>query len=208
MPTPNLYVDVHEDDSGIDKSLKLLECPIEVRALKVGDVVIEHKQYYVGIEIKRVSDFQSSLFSGRLHDQINRLYDNFNYPVVIIQGVDEEYTNLDWFKKATATLNLRVATYVTEGQLETVELIGEFVRLLKENKFSVMKRAMIFETDCSKEVKFLCSLPYVSRRIAEELLEEYESPSRALEFIGDWVEINGITEERAKEIMKVHKGGD
>jgi len=76
MPTTvKIIVDVHEDDSGIDKSLKLLEMPIEVRSLVTGDVVLNYGGYTVGIEIKRFNDFQNSLYTGRLHDQMCRLTD-------------------------------------------------------------------------------------------------------------------------------------
>jgi len=204
MPTTvKIIVDVHEDDSGIDKSLKLLEMPIEVRSLVTGDVVLNYGGYTVGIEIKRFNDFQNSLYSGRLHDQMCRLTDQYDYPILIVQGF--EGTDLDWFYKAINTLNLRMATYVTDGNLSTVELIGEFVRLLTENKFNILRRPIMLEPDVEPEVKVLCAFPYVSKVMAIEILEKYGTLADALQHIDEWSEIKRLTDKRVAEIKDALK---
>jgi ERCC4-type nuclease len=60
---------------------------IEERALKTGDVAITDRcGCTVGIERKAVNDLLSSISSGRLSKQAARLKQEFDYPVLVIQG--------------------------------------------------------------------------------------------------------------------------
>jgi len=200
-----ILVDNRESHSGLPEALKVLRVPIETRQLETGDVVIAFKMFTVGIEIKRKYDFSTSLFGERLHDQICRLYDNYDYPVLILEGfewhrADEIMENL---RKAIDTLNLRISTYVQTDQFETVQLIGEFVRLLEKGKFNTVRRPVILEEDIDPRVPILCALPHISKAMAYILLEKYQTLSNALEHLEEWSEVPRITDERVDKIKAV-----
>jgi len=98
-----------------------------------------------------------------------------------------------------------MATYVTDGNLSTVELIGEFVRLLTENKFNILRRPIMLEPDVEPEVKVLCAFPYVSKVMAIEILEKYGTLADALQHIDEWSEIKRLTDKRVAEIKDALK---
>jgi DNA excision repair protein ERCC-4 len=200
-PKTIIYVDVHERDAKLLQWLKVLDCELQERAMDTGDIVLDHKGYLVGIEMKRESDFDSSLHSGRLHDQITRLYDNYNYPMLIV----ENWRGADWDRsnKAMRTLNLRLPVFRTHDIVETVELIKQFVRLLEEKKFQVLRRPIMLQDDPHPGVPVLCAFPHISQRMANEILLKYETPLNALLHLDEWTEINGITDERLEAIRKV-----
>jgi len=197
-----IYVDVHESDSGIATDLKRLDEVIVQRPLETGDILIKYKGYIIGVEMKRGHDYEKSLYEGRLHDQICRLYDNYNMPILIIEG-HEVRGNPD-VHKTINTMNLRVPTFQTYSQEETVELIAEFVRKLKSGKLNFLKRPVIIEDDLDPRIKLLCSLPNVSKARAEKILYHYGTVKNAIANLDNWHKLKiGLTADRTKRIKAI-----
>lgn len=195
-----ITVDIHEPDS-LYQGLLGLGVQLEKRHLETGDVVIDHEGLFVGIEMKRKSDFDNSLHSGRLHDQVCRLYENYTYPILLIESWDGE--DVDRHLQQVETLNLRIATYKTRGERETVEFIDKIIRLIKQKKLIIMKRPVIVEDDIDLRIQVLSSLPNINKARAAEILAKYQCLEDAFAHVDSWIEITGITEERLAIIRKI-----
>ncbi len=77
-------MDVHEPMS-IREALRRYGTTVQVRALPSGDYSLGS----VGIERKTISDFMSSMYSGRLGRQIRTLGKCFAAPILLIEGRPE-----------------------------------------------------------------------------------------------------------------------
>ncbi len=82
-----IIIDEREKKSGIPKLLSAIGIKTEIKTLLVGDYIVGPETI---IERKSIQDLLSSVFDGRLFDQCSRLKENFQNPILLIEGnVDE-----------------------------------------------------------------------------------------------------------------------
>ena len=82
-----IVVDEREKKSGIPDLLKEIGINLEIKTLPVGDYIVAPETV---VERKTISDLISSIFDGRLFDQCNRLKENYQFPILLIEGdIDE-----------------------------------------------------------------------------------------------------------------------
>lgn len=216
MKEPKVYVDVHERDSGLLDALITMGLVAEEKHMESGDVVIYYQAKSVGIELKRVQDYTNSMKEGRLKDQICRLYDNYDWPVLIVEAwkpwVRDDDTGetisekVRKYRMSLRTLNRRLTVYETDNQEQTVNIIEEIVRDLKAGKLFVMRRPVIVEPELSQPMKVICSLPNVKQVIGERILGKYGSVSKALDDIDNWTDLDGIGKVTLGKIKDVLMG--
>lgn len=215
-----IFVDVHESDSDIFSAIGARGLGIcTMKHMESGDVVLLSPFLFtVGIELKRGSDFENSLHSGRLSQQICGLYEHYDFPVLIIEDwhpfVGEDDTE-DTIKEKVRThemtirtLNRRICVYESKHQEHTIDIITELVRDLKARKLNVIRRKVIIEPGLTPPIAFLASLPHIGVTKAEDLLYKYKSVKEALANVDSWVEFNGITTERLAEIKVIWEGNN
>ena len=77
-----IIVDERERPSGVPEELRSLGAPIEYRVLDVADYVVGS----YAVERKSVRDFVSSLYSGRLFDQAQRLGEAYRTGMLVVEG--------------------------------------------------------------------------------------------------------------------------
>ena len=203
---PEIFVDIHEDDSGLFDELK--KCDIgEVikKHMETGDVVIRYGGFDVGIEVKRLSDFTNSLYSGRLHNQLVRLTEEFSYPLLIIEGEGRGDYSQD--RKAIRSLNRKICVYETEDMGDTISIIESIIKDIKLKKFQYLRRKIVIIDDCDPQLVFLSGLPNISLARAKELLDLFGTPENAFTHLDEWIEIDGISEGRLKIIKDIWSKG-
>lgn len=83
MPKLYIYADAREATSGILDLIKAENVIVYIRNLSVADYILSER---CAVERKSVGDFISSLFDGRLIDQISRLSEVYEKPVLILEG--------------------------------------------------------------------------------------------------------------------------
>ena len=82
-----IVVDERERKSGIPDLLKSVGLNVEMKTLPIGDYIVAPETI---VERKSIRDLLSSIFDGRLFDQCTRLKENFEFPIVLMEGnVDE-----------------------------------------------------------------------------------------------------------------------
>ncbi|MDD5010255.1 MAG: ERCC4 domain-containing protein [Syntrophorhabdaceae bacterium] len=199
---PEIYIDIHESDSGLFEDMKerdIGQCT--VRHMETGDVVIRHDNFEIGCEVKRKNDFENSLHSGRLHDQIFRLTQTYDFPILIVEGW--EGNDYDLHRKALRTLNRRICVLSTDDQADTIDLFESFIKDINAKKFQYLRRKIVLIDDIDPQISFLASLPNISVTRARELLDLFGSPENAFTHINEWSEINGITEDRLFKLKAI-----
>lgn len=213
-----IIVDVHEQDSDVANHISSRNLgAIIMKHLETGDIIIHYKLYTIGIEVKRGSDFDNSLKSGRLHNQIARCTEAFDFPVLIIEdwhpyvAPDDDEDSIEekvrLHKMTVNTLNRRVATFETPHLSATVDLIGELVRDLKMNKLNVIRRPVVVEEDMTDNMKVICSLPNVKGVLGERILDKYKTVEKALADVDNWTEIDGIGKVKLARIKRTLEEG-
>lgn len=196
-----ITIDIHEPNEYVSL-MRELGYPVEKRHLESGDIVIDHDLFYVGIEVKRKQDFDNSLHSGRLHEQCCRLYDNYSYPILIVEeweGRGDVAAHLE----AMETINLRIATFPMRDTMETVRFIGKICDLMVKHKLNVLRRPVLIEDSIDPQVQLLAGLPNVGKARAQEILDKYGTPAVAFAHIGEWEDFNGITTSRLERLIKI-----
>ena len=78
-----IVADEREKKSGIPSLLKGIGINLEIKTLSIGDYIVAPETI---VERKSISDLVSSVFDGRLFDQCNRMKENFQFPIIIIEG--------------------------------------------------------------------------------------------------------------------------
>ncbi len=86
-----IIVDEREKKSGIPDLLNGIGINLEIKMLPVGDYIVAPETI---VERKSISDLVSSVFDGRLFDQCNRMKENFQFPIIIIEGDIDEIEEL------------------------------------------------------------------------------------------------------------------
>jgi ERCC4-type nuclease len=210
---PKIIVDIHEKESGLFEDIyarNIGDCTEEY--LISGDVAISYGDKSLGIEVKRESDYENSLYSGRLTNQIVNMAEVYDMSFLIVENWHPHFIDFD--EKVIAdkvrrhelsirTLNRRVICYETKNQIETLDLIEEIIKDLVSGKLFQMKRKAINVLSDSPSVSFIASLPNVGVERARLILEKFRCPLDALNNIDAWEEVPGITSKRVDEIKKI-----
>ena len=204
-----IVVDVHEKDSCVFEAIANRQLGIcKMKHLETADIVLRWGGKTVAIEVKRGADFQNSLHSGRLHDQLSRLR-MYDFPILIIEDWHPYVTddNRDdvpditrRHKMTVRTLNRKVTVYETAHLEETCDIISELVRDLKDNRLFVLRRPVIIAEGVSNQMKVLCALPSVKETIAERILDKFGTVSNALANLESWLEIDRIGPKKLEKI--------
>ena len=125
---PSIVVDNRERNGELLSRLENLGVIVTVEQLPVGDYVISDR---VCIERKTVSDFESSIVSGRLFEQAQRISEAYERPIIIIEGDREEFRMKGAvIGGAIASLYIDYDIHVmtTAGATETAEMIRHIAR--------------------------------------------------------------------------------
>lgn len=85
-----VIIDSRERNMDLIGALEAVGIDIEFKTAQVGDYIISER---ICVERKTVSDFESSIMNGRLFDQVKRLRENYELPLLILEG-DSEYFRL------------------------------------------------------------------------------------------------------------------
>ena len=86
---PKIIVDKRERNLEILEGLSGSGIRLEFAQLPVGDYILSERMC---VERKTVRDFESSIISARVFDQLDRLNRDFRKPLLLLEGNDTEFT--------------------------------------------------------------------------------------------------------------------
>jgi len=202
-----IIVDERERKSGIPDLLKSVGLNIEIKTLPVGDYIVAPETV---VERKSVRDLLSSVFDGRLFDQCSRLKENFEHPILLIEGnVDEieEITDnplIFYGAISTVALDFKIPVIPTPSAAHTAKLLVSLCSRKDSPKGPYLKKIKKSSDLQKQQLSVLCSLPGIGEKLAVRMLEKFGTPLKA--FTATTVElskVNGLGDSRAKKIKKM-----
>lgn len=198
-PGVNLIIDSREKASGIVHIFKDKEVNIKLQNLICGDIIVSDR---VGIERKAVKDFVDSIIDKRLLSQVKELKNNFERPLIIVEGMEDIYSvrkvhpNAIRGMLAAIIVGFGVPIINTKDTKDTVELV-----------LSIAKRE---QNKDSKEISLLSERkPLTTKELQEYIVEGFPGvgPSLAKSLLKEFRCVKNIVNADSNELKDVEKIG-
>jgi len=204
-----MYVDNREENSGIPELIKAENINVYTKNLTVADYIVSDR---CAVERKSVSDFISSLFDGRLIDQLHRLSQVYEKPVLILEGdisliYDDPYKRKFFFKtllNLTIDYNIRILFSTCKNL--TKDLLISLLQYEKLSKPTYpLARRKPKKLDRRELLKFILKgFPYIGDKTAEKLLRSFGSLRKILTAPrAELIRLGGVTLKQAKIITEL-----
>jgi ERCC4-type nuclease len=186
-PGPRIIIDNRERNGELIKAIESKGIGIEFRTAHVGDYIISDR---VCIERKTVADFESCLISGRLFDQIKRLKENYEFPILVLEG------DVDYFRLRNNVINGAIAAlYIDYGVMmlhtSDAESTGLVIASMAKHEYENDIRA---HTQDQFQEFIVGNIPGVGPKLARSLLAHFKS-------------VRNIANADKSELVKVDKIG-
>ena len=182
---------------------------VEIGYLKWGDYKIQPDTV---VERKTVRDFSLSILDGRLFRQAYRLAELTDNPVLLIEGPSFSMNNkpnirLESIKGALITLaqTYRLPVLRTKDQLDSAWYIKTlYLQRRRIGQNSGVLRAYLPKQLTSRKINVLRSLPGIGKKLAETLLDEYESVENVIKAPAeDLRKVPGLGPKKVEKIIAV-----
>ncbi|MDE1865181.1 MAG: hypothetical protein KGH94_00890 [Candidatus Micrarchaeota archaeon] len=201
-----VIVDSRERNTELLSELESAGLEISIETLPVGDYVISDR---VCIERKTVGDFESSIITGRLFEQAERLGEAYERPIIIMEGDREEFRMKSAvIRGATASLYIDydIPVIQTDGARDSAEIIRHIARHEQEQRKrspSVKGGARSFTQSQFME-RVIGNIPGVGIDTAQKLLKHFGSVQA---IVGaskkELEEVKNIGPKRAKAVYEL-----
>ena len=202
-----IFIDAREATSGIIEYFKQYDCDVQEKMLLYGDFVVSDR---VSIEKKLVNDFIQSITDKRLFKQLKAMKDNFEKPVLIIEGEESLYgvlqPNIIRGALAAISVDMSIPIIWTRDIADTAGIVYWIARReqLLEKREIVLRNKKVPKTVEEKQEYLISSLPDVSVVRAKALLKHFKSPFNVFNATEDELrKVKGIGKGIAKKIKKV-----
>jgi DNA excision repair protein ERCC-4 len=202
-----MIIDEREKKSGIPDLLRAVGVKIELKNLPVGDYIVASETI---VERKSIQDFISSVFDGRLFDQCNRLKENFEHPVILMEGNVDQIEDLTenplifYGAISSVVLDFKIPIIPTPNASHTAKLLIAMCTRPENKKGPFLKKIKKSDDLQKQQLSVLCSLPGVGEKLATRMLERFGSPTNTLKAsYTELSKIKGMGESRAQKIRKM-----
>lgn len=173
-----VIIDSRELKSMAAKTLYERGVKIKSEHLEIADFVVSDR---VAIERKTINDFESSIIDGRLFKQCEELIDNYERPVLIIEGgslfAGRLHPNSVRGALASITTDYGMPVITVDDGVETALIIIAYAR----REQSELKRPVIYNakkkkvTDSDFMESVIASFPNIGAQIAINLLKHFKT---------------------------------
>ena len=187
-----IIVDQRERSSGIVKELTKKDIKIEIRQLVIADFVIqtkdsESKIIDVGIERKTTNDFLNSIIDKRLITQLIALKENFQLPLLIIEGSENIYSLRNFHPNsirgmlASIAIDFQIPILFTRNIKDTAALLAIIVQRLEKpiKNISLLKKRKPL-TLKERQEYLIESLPGIGPTLSKSLLKRFKTVKRVI----------------------------
>jgi len=211
MKQIRIIVDKRERISGIPGFLRQEGIQVSFRQLSVGDYVLSDR---CAVERKSASDFVSSMFSGRLFDQVQRLSGAYELPLIIIEGSFFDSIQISGKEKAIfgaiAKISVETPTkfLFTESREKTATLLSTLAN--HEQIFHgwspIVRRSPKQLTEDEMKLFIVTSLPNIGSKLANRLLRSFGSVKGIFNATSaELSRVEGIGRKKAHIVAKLIK---
>jgi DNA excision repair protein ERCC-4 len=202
-----IIVDERERKSGIPDLLKAVGMGVEMKTLPIGDYIVAPETI---VERKSIKDLMASVFDGRLYDQCNRLKENFEHPIVLVEGnVDEieEITDnplIFYGALSRVTLEFKIPIIHTPSASHTAKLLVALCSKKDGPTGPYLKKIKKSSNLETQQLSTLCSLPGIGEKFAVRMLEKFGTPLKVFSATtSELSKVEGLGESRAKKIKNM-----
>lgn len=202
-----IIADEREKKSGIPDLLRAVGINIELKTLPIGDYIVAPETI---VERKSIQDLVSSIFDGRLFDQCSRLKENFQFPIILLEGnVDEieeivENPLIFYGAISTIAIDFKIPVIPTPTAAHTAKLLISMCSRKETLKGPYLKKIKKSDNIQTQQLSTLCSLPGVGEKLAIRMLEKFGSPLRVFTATpSELAKVEGLGEVRAQRIKKM-----
>lgn len=202
-----IVVDEREKKSGIPDLLRAVGINIEMKTLPVGDYIVAPETV---VERKSIKDLISSVFDGRLFDQCNRLKENFQFPIILMEGNMDEINEITenplifYGAVSSIALDFKIPVIATPSADHTAKLLVSLCSRKDLPKGPFLKKIKKSNDIQKQQLVALSSLPGVGEKLAIRMLEKFGSPSKVFNASStELAKVQGLGNARAKKIKKM-----
>ncbi len=198
----SVYVDTRELRSEVVKHLSQ-NFKIIAKQLSVGDYIVSDR---IAVERKNTNDFLESIKDGRLFQQIKNLRDEYEKPILVIEGESLFTRNFReeaiYGAMASILSDFNVPVIFTRNPKETAKLISSLVKRENTQKRPVRLVTAKKSTSVGERQRMIIeTLPNVSSRLSQRLLEHFGSVKNVIDAeVEDLIRVRGIGRRTAEEI--------
>ena len=191
-----IFVDTRESNSGIIEYFKQYDCTVEKKMLICGDYIVSDR---ICIERKLTDDFVQSIVDKRLFQQIKAMKENFEKPIMIIEGntlYGKLHPNVIRGALASVVIDFGIPIIWTKDAADTAGIIFWVAKReqIDERREIPLKGKKIPQTTEEQQEYLVSALPDVSAVRARSLLKHFKSPEN-------------VFNASEKELKKVDKIG-
>ncbi len=202
-----IVVDEREKKSGIPDLLRAVGINIEMKTLPVGDYIVAPETV---VERKSIKDLISSVFDGRLFDQCNRLKENFQFPIILMEGNMDEINEITenplifYGAVSSIALDFKIPVIATPSADHTAKLLVSLCSRKDLPKGPFLKKIKKSNDIQKQQLVALSSLPGVGEKLAIRMLEKFGSPLNVFNASStELAKVQGLGNARAKKIKKM-----
>lgn len=204
-PADKIVIVCDYREKEVIEHLKGIGAVVNERGLEIGDFFCSRK---VCIERKTHSDFIGSIIDGRIFEQAAHLRENFEKPIVIIEGYSNRKINENALKAAIASLlvDFNISILTTRNPFDTAKTIYWLAKREQEEKKAEIGIKVGKKPKEMKRLQefIIAGIPGISLTLAKRLLKKFGSVEKV--FVADeseLKEVEGIGEKLTKKIKKI-----
>jgi len=204
-----VLIDTREKGANISKKLIELGMDVKVKSLPTADIIVSNK---IGIERKTIQDFVNSIIDKRIFTQLKDLKNNFENPIIILEGKEDIYSvrnihpNAIRGMLATIVSSFNIPIINTKDSQDT----AEFIKILanreqsnneKEFAINFSKKPM---TTKEQQEFIIESLPGIGPSLSKSLLRKFKKVKNIINAdINELKKVNKMGPKKAKEIQLI-----
>ncbi len=192
-----LIVDQRERNEELICSLETMGFAIDVQTIPIGDYVISDR---ICIERKTISDFESSIMSGRLFEQLGRMKETYQLPILLLEGDHGGFrlgSNVINGTIISIYIDYGIPIMFSHGPEHSAEILAAIARREQNGKKRdpSLKGGARAYSDSQFQEFVVGNLPSIGPKLAKSLLRHFGS-------------IKKIANARVEQLMKVEKIGE
>lgn len=200
-----IFADMRETTSGVIRHLQGLSgCEVKIVELSSGDYVLHETTC---VERKAASDFVASIMDGRLINQIAKMKNEFESPIILIEG--NVFKTVSKISKEALVGAMSYCTAIEKVSLitvadssETALMIATMARHLQDGLgYEVPMRSSKPKPSAHMAQYLVEGLPGIGPKNARALLAHFGSPAKVFAAsVTDLCSMKGLALKRAEAI--------
>ena len=205
-----IYADSREQNSSVLRELEELGCYIKTKRLDVGDYILTND---IVVERKTIDDFLTSMLDGRLFNQMIKMTETYDMPLVLVEGNKNDMFSLRNVHRnaiigamTSIALNYRIPILFTDNAKETAEYLyvtAKREQLGKGNNIRLRTgRKGLTQSDMQQFI--VEGFPLTGPNTAKSMLKHFGSVKNIVNAdVKTLQEVDNIGEKKAKKIRKI-----